>query len=68
MSKIKEIVEVSSLRLWFYRKKSNNQLYAMAVSDVSLRGIDSVLYKGVSLHSSQREKQNHPFLGLDEPI
>jgi hypothetical protein len=42
-------MEVSGFRLWFYKKESNNELYAMMVSDVTFKGVDCVLYGNVEL-------------------
>ena len=47
IKKAREIMKVNNFRLWFYKKENNNEIYAMAVSDVGFRGVECQLYKDI---------------------
>lgn len=39
----------NSFRLWFYKKEMNNELYAMAVTDLTLKGVTCILFKNINM-------------------
>ena len=53
IKKIREVVKVASFRLWFYKKESNNELYAVMVTDVAFKGVECVLYRDVRFEKEQ---------------
>lgn len=43
------MVTPNSFRLWFYKKEKNNEIYAMAVTDITLKGVDCTLFKNINM-------------------
>ena len=56
ISKAKSIVKVHSFRVWFYKKESNNEIYAIGLSDVSFKGVQCLLYRDINFRELKKVK------------
>lgn len=51
IAKLEKKSKISTFRVWFYKKETNNEIYILSLSHITFKGADCIIYKDFNIKS-----------------
>lgn len=64
--KAKNLLKICTLKIWFYKKAENNEIYVLGLSDLSFKGVECVIFKDINFKLQQLKLSDENEISTDE--
>lgn len=51
IARLEKKSKISTFRVWFYKKETNNEIYILSLSHITFKGADCIVYKDFNIKS-----------------